>query len=44
MVHKFKEEWRRIAPSAASATTDEASHLAVNRIVAPGVARGKRDA
>jgi len=33
MVHKFKEEWRRIAPSAAAAPTDEAGHLAVNRIV-----------
>src|SRR5260370_4272792 len=33
MVHKFKEEWRRIALPVAGRPTEEGGHLAVNRIV-----------
>jgi len=33
MVHKFKEEWRRIASPGAGGPTDEGDHRAVNRIV-----------
>ena len=34
MVHKFKEEWKRIAPTAAAGgPTDQGGHRAVNRIV-----------
>src|SRR5258708_36281489 len=33
MVHKFKEEWRRIASPAAGGPTDEGDHRAVNRIL-----------
>jgi len=33
MVHKFKEEWRRIASPVAGGPTDEGGHRAVNRIV-----------
>ncbi len=34
MVHKFKEEWRRIASPGAGGPTDEGDHRAVNKIVA----------
>jgi UPF0755 protein len=33
MVHKFKEEWRRIAPLATAGHIDEGNHQAVSRIV-----------
>jgi len=33
MVHKFKEEWKHIAPPAAVASNSENGHQAVNRIV-----------
>ena len=33
MVHKFKEEWKRVASPAADGPADENGHLAVNRIV-----------
>ena len=33
MVHKFKEEWKRIASPVAGGTTDEGGHRAINRIV-----------
>jgi UPF0755 protein len=33
MVHKFKEEWRRIASPVAGGPTNEGDHQAVNRIV-----------
>jgi UPF0755 protein len=33
MVHKFKEQWKRIAPSSAGGPTNEANHRDVNRIV-----------
>jgi len=33
MVHKFKEEWKRIAPPPAGGATNEGDHRAVNRIV-----------
>jgi UPF0755 protein len=33
MVHKFKEQWKRIAPSPAGGPTNEANHRDVNRVV-----------
>jgi peptidoglycan lytic transglycosylase G len=33
MVHKFKDEWKRIAPPAASGASNSGGHEAVNRIV-----------
>src|SRR5438552_13583339 len=33
MVHKFKEEWKHIAPPPGGGSTDEGDHRAVNRIV-----------
>jgi UPF0755 protein len=33
MVHKFKEEWKRIGPAGAGGPADEGDHRAVNRIV-----------
>jgi UPF0755 protein len=33
MVHKFKEEWKRIASAAAGASKDEGGHQSANRIV-----------
>jgi UPF0755 protein len=33
MVHKFKDEWKRIASAAAGASKDESGHQSVNRIV-----------
>jgi len=33
MVHKFKEEWKRISPPAAAGAANEGDHRAVNRIV-----------